>query len=1280
MNYQETYDSLNSMEQKMQFLLELNVLALLNDQHGEPDQEMMEAAEGLKEQFLDTYVRGADDSARMEVLKTLGELNAKGTEELLLSKQEYLKSFPENDPDREAKAEYLTFMRIRGDGLKMILGTLTQDISEAALNPETREERWKKAGINEQTTWEEFADHLGYHTPESREEYLKNRGVEPKGLVLKEVEEGYYESHKHYGTSRESASKAAVEMLQQQLHEGQNRNVIEGAADAYLRSKYREEHFQTLKELRSKIYRSFDGESAIREWVEKDGIRNVEEAKAEDLGRIRTGFEEKIQRMTAASRGPAQTFPWMSDISGEISREECEQFREIAGLTLNEEGVRLHENSGSLMRTDLYAADFACAISGTDRTPTLNSVFTLWALGTQEGVNLSNFTKAAEDPELVKKFAEFCRDNPTRKATDQKTFEKACKAWGEAFQKGTDKMREYRIPEIDYHDPEAVRQILPEFVKIRSIMIDFSQEKDKTFLNDHFDGKRTVEEQIGKKNWSDTVGFWGDMQQGMGAFFAGFVAPLREASSYVSSVTDEAMGKAVTRAVAVRDMTENAGKTLGEMTKDLGEKSVLGFTLATNLADMYDDGMPKGIFEKLSHFEKEEAYDYLLGNHTEAFEQKALELEKALLTLMRTEVPMREAWQGINDFQGYGSAKDWEILGQLPEDPQAVQDFIKNGKLEKQNTADWLAVGMRKLFHENHMALLDKSGFSGLEMITINGKTPEELWGEKYAGVSDPALREQCLQVELMRQISRCETDIRMKYFSIAEDGTLTPDGEVTLLPEATSLQKVQQGLEAYREGTPKLLEGLKGLQNRLFDTHSDPESAKDEIGEVGSERFRRMERALDRCIRALSDDESSREEIERSFLEFRQAAEEYHLERANMSNRGADAQRAEIADQALRQAPEYLEEYRRLRSGLDTDIAASPATVEQFVTMRDASIHYISTVVERIGKGKKALYDRALDNLEKGEKTRAQEAPEREEAPAFESSVDRSLIPGKLSEAARANQEAERGVWFGSTAYKDAKEAFLKASESYRALSALPAGASPAERQAAIEGARKQEQEARRMIETYLQGKDAGTKDQKTIRRMDAMKQSLEALEDVRMDLDDRELELDAQRVRSAQIQAETMDRKSKKDYRDQIEQDTKTMQGNRKISAMGSMAALNQLGKLAAAPENQLSAKEMESARLCIASVVFHEMHREAEPVLRVKEGGKPEAAYAEAIRAFAASTEIGKAVQDLDRERLRDFAADPKRLSRQILRNLQQAGPKKQAPQEEMKKEQKPAMGRK
>ncbi|MBR6381157.1 MAG: hypothetical protein IKS07_05725 [Lachnospiraceae bacterium] len=1270
MNYKEVYESLDTLEAKLQFLVDLQVLATNTEERSNKDEslkesakELIDLAEDLTVSFVDEYVIGQDNETRAEVMKALGAVNARAVEEVYQQGQIYANEYPVSDPNREAKGEFFANMRFRGGGLKLTLSSLTSRIQEDIRKDyDEMDRRWDAARVDEQTTWADFARLAGYDTPEKAKEYLEAREVkDPNASVLEVMTEEVFRrnttgSKKDSGYTREDARQMAVKMLKFQMYESQIKNSLEKASDAYLQERHGEETYQRLKEAQRDFFKSYGPDEQIEEWAKEEGFPKLDALEAEDLEQIRTELEEKTERLLAQQKGAAQLFPWMEDGAQKLTEEEIGQYRKLTGLDLGDEGQRLVENSGSLMQVKDYKADYAQALGATDRPPTVNSIFTIWALGTQEQIDLSNFTKAAEDPELVKKFAEFCRNNPTREATDRETFEKSCKAWGEALKKGTDKLRQYRIPEIDWHDPDAVRRVLPEMAKIRALTVDFDQEKDTTFWNPNFDGKRTVEEQIGRQNWKGMLDFWGNLQNGLGAFNAGFVEPGELHPFDSMGVTDEVVGKAVNRAVAIRDMTQNAGKTLDDMMKGLGEKRVLGFPLALDSKGIYMDGEPREEFREFVSFTKEEAYDFLLGNNTAVFEQKVRQFEEDQLTIKRTKTPKLEAWEGIKRFQGYGSEKDWEILGQLPEDAQGVAEFIQNGKMEGKDAADWLAKGMRELFHDNFQAIVDRSGYEPLELFSIDGKTPEELWGAKYAKITDPALRERCLQMELMRQITRCEADIRLKYFAVAEDGTLSPDGEVTVFPGAATLQRVQQGLENYKKGAADIVSELKDYERQLLSTHSHPESAEEEIGEVGSKGYQQMEWSLHQCILMFEDGKYSREDIEKSLLAFQQAAEEYELERLNETNRGAEATRTQVAALTSSKLPGILTRYRSLREGIDADIATATGLSDRLETMQSGGIFYIEDALEKINKGKQATYQAAMDKLPKEPRQRDSQSPESRRNAEWEG------LNQRLVSAAKANQAAEKGVWFGSKEYENAKEAYLKAVESYRKLHVLSVAAPLEERQKVIEEAQRLEREATEKIGAYLDTKDAATKDQKAQKRIAAMKDSLKMLDDLRVDLDEQELELDEKRIRSTKIRASVIDEQNKSAYRGGIEQDAKTLEGSKKIAAMGAKAALEQLEALTARQGGELTAKEMESARLCMASVVYYEVQRKTELRIPVKGDIRPEAAYAQAIKAFAASKEFSDAVKELDMGTLREFEVNPKQISRQVLENLRQAGLKK------------------
>lgn len=247
----------------------------------------------------------------------------------------------------------------------------------------------------------------------------------------------------------------------------------------------------------------------------------------------------------------------------------------------------------------------------------------------------------------------------------------------------------------------------------------------------------------------------------------------------------------------------------------------------------------------------------------------------------------------------FGEAKE-DIL-KLRDSAEATLDFLRDQKVlkgfsnaqEGLKKEDWVNRSMNGLLTANYADLLKKAGMQGSDAVLIDGKSPKELWGDKYKGVEDPALKEKCFQVEILKRIAEGKSEIGIKTIGIEANGTVKAMGSVTALPRTADIRDLMHSHAVYRSGMKSMANELKEIQTQLLGTHGvkDLNKARKEIGKVGTEYFQDMERTLNDAIKAMEDERVTPEQVEKKLAAYKKAADKYAKERDSIfgkhSNKG---------------------------------------------------------------------------------------------------------------------------------------------------------------------------------------------------------------------------------------------------------------------------------------------------------------------------------------------------------------------------------------------------------
>ena len=693
----------------------------------------------------------------------------------------------------------------------------------------------------------------------------------------------------------------------------------------------------------------------IEQWVHDEATRYI--ASKEDIIslKVRSDVYKKYfkdyekekqleQTVAAAKNQPLETaYPefFVPNVeeggynSVHLSDERIKELNRAFGVDFIDQTMQSVQAHNKLMRVDEFSDVYVKAI-GSKRVPTLNNIYTIWVMGTHPEIDINEFTRVEEYPELVNEFIDFCRENPINPPEDEASYEASIEKWANALSKGTDRFKELKMPAIDYSNPEDIKKNMQFNYKIRGLVVDFSQEKDHIF---NFAlgkvGKKIASEKLGKDKYNDMLGFWGNLQNLYAPFYIGY-ADLEsiEMVKNSNSMIDKLFTMAAGRALVNLAMKEAPGRNLKNFIHFSGDKCYYYQRFAYGLTkDMSDNGVLAEKFAGISDISRKEVLEYLSGKNKDKFEKKIQKIAEAFIPYYKKEAILDEnakACMAFIDNIEFGDVS--RPLINLPDDAKAVTDFLAskekiNGITHHNNGiyhAEWVDVMMRKLFSENFSEVLLNAGLKRSDMFIIDGKSAASLWGAKYIHLSEEA-REECYQVELLKKIAAGNSQIKIKNIAFAPNGGLEIMGAMTIYEPVEKMQELKANYQVYKKGAANLKAYLVNIQNGLLSAHfnKDPNTVRDEIGQEGSKYFRNMETALDNAINALDNNNLTMDQIEDRLRKYYEASAEYYSERKSLFNkRNQEGQtRLDLSQKAKDEMPDLIATYHELANKVKCDL-----------------------------------------------------------------------------------------------------------------------------------------------------------------------------------------------------------------------------------------------------------------------------------------------------------------------------------------------------------------------
>ena len=611
-----------------------------------------------------------------------------------------------------------------------------------------------------------------------------------------------------------------------------------------------------------------------------------------------------------------------------------------------------------------------------DRLPSTQVVMILFAMS-KKGMSLEEAIKVtltvpnlSEQGEIQNKeaydramqlrydFYTFCEKHPVDDPNlSQDQLKENFKAWAGIYRDGTAKFMTNKLPEINYRDAEQVSANIKKIGMINRIIIDADQEFTRLFNTNTngIYGLNVVKEEVGgEKEFLKIKNNWWNLSSMMNFFENGYVdvSGLRKGACVnfsIDSFRGKILDAAVMRCMAQQEMNANRGKTFEEIAASSPVRALTQKQYVANLksavSNIYDD---QGIY--YDGLSPEDAIKFTLGIDKENFERGIAKIANPYLADAKEDRYKNQISKAVLYRDDFTVDEVCTALVAIPDhDAESVKKFLTqkvNPNDVNSPTGDaWLTEKIGKtgngLFNQETCEICQVAKISPSDIVRIDGKSPEELWGAKYADVKDEELKEKLYRLEIIKELAKAEKDITIRVFRV-EDRELREDSPINLLPKKAVMKNLIDAVHVYEAGKIEMQKELNRFKSQLNATQSDP-LANFTSGRQpeGDEQYREMTKGLKNLLFCFEKDHVNEKDIKvRDFREWF----DYTLEMAQEYERthsGKTAENEKIRLDVCRKMQEVLprmkETYERLRKGFEPNIP-----VKGKENTKDGSYHRI--------------------------------------------------------------------------------------------------------------------------------------------------------------------------------------------------------------------------------------------------------------------------------------------------------------------------------------------------
>ena len=561
---------------------------------------------------------------------------------------------------------------------------------------------------------------------------------------------------------------------------------------------------------------------------------------------------------------------------------------------------------------------------GWDRYPTQLSLFRVWLMGTKDIPVEEAFTFHTDDPRFDGYIAEYSKwmfDNRVKKVVglpdpSEKEIEEHAVNLYSMLKTATDKMKNMKLPDIDYTDIRQVEKHKDFLLNFSGMGVDFGQEVASLTKNLKNSGKYIKKVFGNKFAYGDMMDSWEGMA-GLGRMFSASYDAGRFEETHDAERKE--MSEIAIKRFHLKTLKDKIkGKTIGEYVEDKKKDIIYDFTFEKIINDTAK------IFSK-EPIEDEIVDDYLAGrnnNFEEVYKKHLPKLRKdALLDNNHLCTELADNFSISLTIGGDATKEISEVFAGEPS-PEELLDRLKNTKSGKK-IGERLNYSFYKLEDSSYGSskFYSAAGITGLDRFRIDGKSPQELWGDKYSSIKNPDDRDMLIKTELLKELYLGNSKIVAENYVITDDNKIIKSGAT----ELTYSQKEVEGYLSYMAEVDALHENFVKVKDMFAKYQKDPEANFGGDKSEGSKYYRKMINALNKCLDATDlTTDSTKEDIFKAIQAYQKAAAEYYEERKGvitgpLTSKGVV--RLKLAEDAKDNLMERYDRLNILSKGLELDV-----------------------------------------------------------------------------------------------------------------------------------------------------------------------------------------------------------------------------------------------------------------------------------------------------------------------------------------------------------------------
>ena len=525
---------------------------------------------------------------------------------------------------------------------------------------------------------------------------------------------------------------------------------------------------------------------------------------------------------------------WLNGLTynGYVPADKKEEFMRETGMDFPDLSIQTARN-GALLRTlpvdetvNSQPADYIAELGFKNRDNTHSALFACWAIA-RKGMSIdqaADLSKMDEDEakKLLNEFYEYQKKYPFIQRHDTKeNAERRVKEWVRNFKKVKDAIANYKLPDIDYSDPEQIRPYQAKFDFLQSLAVNAVQEYEAVMNspqnNRNINTFRVAGDELGGEEEAYKL-------QRFFFHFQGLISlAYKIPHGYEMEMADNrrmftAYHKAYGRFLAGKIMPLGSGKTIGEFIDE--NKGVFDRLepRTINKGKEYFSMRPDEVSPKT-------VASYLMNYGKAEFESKAEEIYRGIentKTLMLPEMLLRSA----TTFRFTPMQKELRSkLANLPDDPWTMRDFLSRKADGELDGRDYVSKAFSEIFMKNFHACVYDIGKKDTDFFLIDGRTPAEIWRDKYQNVADEKELENLYRLEVLKTIAKGEKRISFRPLKLDENDKYRFGDAVVLYEPRKTTEKLVGTYKNYIGEQRNLLGELLVMKNTLLESQRNKEA-----------------------------------------------------------------------------------------------------------------------------------------------------------------------------------------------------------------------------------------------------------------------------------------------------------------------------------------------------------------------------------------------------------------------------------------------------------------------